>query len=80
MFYFSVQSISPRHPRQKDDPCAGVELPVDTIENIHKLRFCLYWNYVQHPEPAGWHVAVYMDACPGKHLLLRILFHKQTIT
>ena len=49
--------MSSRYPRPKDYPCAGVQLSVDTIENIHKLRICLYWNDV-HPEPAGWRVAL----------------------
>ena len=42
--YSSVQSIYPGHPILKDEPCAGVQLHVDTIENIHKLRICIYWN------------------------------------
>ena len=58
LFYLSVQSISPTHPRPKDDPCAAALLPADTIENLHKLCICLYWNYLQHPEPAGWRVVL----------------------
>ena len=42
-----------------------------------QIMYLSFWNYVQHPEPASWMAcssAVYMDACPGKRLLIILKF------
>ena len=42
LFYLSVQSISPTHPRPKDDRCAAVQLPVDTRNDGVLGLFCAH--------------------------------------
>ena len=53
LFYFSVHSISPRHPRPKHDRCAGVLLPVEYVFLIIGIMY----DIQTISEPAGWHVA-----------------------
>ena len=71
-----MKSISPTHPRPKDDRCADVQLPEDhDKESTHITYLSLLELFTTSRASRIAHSsAVYMDACPGKRLLTILKF------